>query len=222
MSNQPSSLQSQPTKQFHRRQNSTPVVAFEAMKVTNLPPTQRQGVHRRGLSFDQHQQHQRSPIRRQPGNMVSITNQYHGQQILREAQQLRAARPGQQHITTDLPNPPQCAIYPNSQPSTPYDHMSINTAMSKQAMQYSNSPYFPYDMSPAVSPIQNQFPNVPRVDENAQHYFQNVHSDQDPNMIFDRRMSQPELRIQSVRPHTPSEQIQNGMLATFYQSLVHG
>ncbi|ETN45477.1 uncharacterized protein HMPREF1541_09309 [Cyphellophora europaea CBS 101466] len=141
--------------------------------------------------------------------MVSITNQYHGQQILREAQQLRAARPGQQHITTDLPNPPQCAIYPNSQPSTPYDHMSINTAMSKQAMQYSNSPYFPYDMSPAVSPIQNQFPNVPRVDENAQHYFQNVHSDQDPNMIFDRRMSQPELRIQSVRPHTPSEQIQN-------------
>jgi hypothetical protein len=211
MSNQPSSLQSQPTKQFHRRQNSTPVVAFEAMKVSQLPP-QRQDVHRRGLSFDQHQ---RSPIRRQPGNMVSITNPPHGQHILREAQQLRTARPGQQHITTDLPISPNCANFPNSQPSTPYDQMSMNAAMQKsQSMQFQNSPYYPYDMSPAMSPMQNAFPNVVRVDENSQHYFQNVHPNQDPNMVFDRRMSQPDLRVQTMRPLTPADQIQNGRLSS--------
>jgi hypothetical protein len=208
MSNVPSSLHSQPTKQSHRRQNSTPVVAFEAMKVTNLPPQQRQGVHRRGLSFDQHQ---RSPIRRQLGNMVSNTNPYHGQHILREAQQLRTARPGQQQITTDLPVSPNCANYSNTQPSTPYDQMSMNAAIQKsQGMQFPNSPYFPYDMSPAMSPMQNGFPNAPRVDENSQHYFQHIHQNQDPNMMYDRRMSQPDLRVQTMRPITPADQIQNG------------
>lgn len=205
MSHQPSSLQSQP-KYHHRRQHSTPVVAFEAMKVSQMPQ-QRQGVHRRGLSFDQHQ---RSPIRRQ-GNMVSITNPHHGQHILREAQQLRTARPGQQQITTDLPVTPNCANFPNSQPTTPYDQMSMNAAMQKsQSMQFQNSPYYPYDMSPAMSPMQNGFPHVVRVDENSQHYFQNVHATQDPSMAFDRRMSQPDLRVQTMRPLTPADQIQNG------------
>lgn len=211
MSSQPSSLQSQPTKQFHRRQNSTPVIAFEAMKVSNLPPTQRQGVHRRGLSFDQHQ---RSPIRRQPGNLVSITNPHHGQHILREAQQLRANRPGQQHITTDLPVSPNCAIYPNSQTPTSYEQMPMASAMQKpQGMQFSPSPYYPYDMSPALSPMQNGFPNMARVDENSQHYFQTVHANQDPSQVFDRRLSQPDLRVQTMRPHTPADQVQNGSYA---------
>ncbi|EXJ88910.1 hypothetical protein A1O3_01974 [Capronia epimyces CBS 606.96] len=59
MSNPPSSLQQR--HRLHRRQNSTPVVAFEAMKVsTNMLP-QRQNMHRRGQSVDQ----QRSPIRKQ-------------------------------------------------------------------------------------------------------------------------------------------------------------
>lgn len=208
MSNQPPSLHNHPMKQFHRRQNSTPVVAFEAMKVSNLPPQQRQGVHRRGLSFDQHQ---RSPIRRQPGNMVSITNPHHGQHILREAQQLRTARPGQQQITTDLPVSPNCATYTDSQPSTPFDQMTMNSAMQKpQGMQLQNSPYFPYDMSPAMSPMQNGFPNVVSVDENTQHYFQNMHPNQDPHGAYDRRMSQPDLRVQTMRPITPTDQIQNG------------
>lgn len=210
MSNQPSSLQSQPPKQFHRRQNSTPVIAFEAMKVSNLPPTtQRQGVHRRGLSFDQHQ---RSPIRRQPGNLVSVTNPHHGQHILREAQQLRTARPGQQQITTDLPVSPNCANYSLSQPTTPFDHMSMSAAMQKpQGMQFPNSPYYPYDMSPAMSPMQNGYPHVTRVDENSHHYFQTVHPSQDPNVAYDRRMSQPDLRVQTMRPLTPADQIQNGI-----------
>lgn len=209
MSHQPSSLpQSQPARHFHRRQNSTPVVAFEAMKVSSLPPTvQRQGVHRRGLSYDQHQ---RSPIRRQ-GTAVSMTNQHPGQHILREAQQLRTARPGQQQPNTDLPVNPQCAYYPGSQPNSPFEEIQYNTAMPKsQSMQFPPSPYFSYNMSPAMSPLQNNFSDMARMDENSQHYFQSMHQNQDPNATYDRRMSQPELRLQ-MRPQTPAEQVQNGM-----------
>lgn len=208
MSNPPSSLPQQP-RQLHRRQNSTPVVAFEAMKVSNTMPQQviRQGVHRRGQSFDQHQ---RSPIRRQQGNMVSITNQ--GQHILREAQQLRTARPGQQqHQITDLPVSPQCAIFPGSSPGSPYIQMPMNSVMPKsQSMQFPASSYFSYDISPAMSPMQNNFPSMGRVDENTQHYFQNVHQPQDHSALYDaRRMSQPDLRM---RPITPADQIQNGTM----------
>ena len=203
MSNQPSSLQQHP-RQLHRRQNSTPVIAFEAMKVSNNLPTttQRQGVHRRGQSFDQHQ---RSPIRRQQGNLVSINNQ--GQHILREAQQLRTARPGQQHPVLDLPIYPQCAPFSGSTPE--YDNMTMSTGMQKShSMQFPSSPYYQYNPSPAMSPMQGNFPNIGRVDENSQHYFQNMHSSQDPNMPFDtRRMSQGDLRL---RPHTPADQVQIG------------
>jgi hypothetical protein len=212
MSNPPSSLH-QPSKLHHRRQNSTPVVAFEAMKVSNsnMPQNQqRQGVHRRGLSFDQHN---RSPIRRQqPQGMVSITNvaQHIGQQILREAQQQRAIRPGQQYpIQTDLPGSPQCGVYPGS-PNTPYDHLTMNSIMQNSPqMQFASSPYFP----PEMSPMQAQFHGMPLVDENHPHYFQQMHQpQQNPNAVFDaRRMSQPELRVQTgMRPHTPQEQLQNG------------
>lgn len=207
MSNPPSSLPQQP-RQLHRRQNSTPVIAFEAMKVSNnLPPTvQRQGVHRRGQSFDQHQ---RSPIRRQ-GNLVSMTNQ--GQHILREAQQLPNARPGQHHHSfQDLPVSQHSAMYHGPGPDTTYTQMSMSTAMPKsQSMQFPSSPYFPYGMSPAMSPMEGNFPNMGHADENSQHYFQNVHSSQDPSAaLHTRRMSQPDLRL---RPHTPADQIQTGKL----------
>jgi hypothetical protein len=213
MSHQPSSLPpSQHQRQLHRRQNSTPVIAFEAMKVSSLPPTtQRQGVHRRNLSYDQHQ---RSPIRRQgTATAVSITNNNHGQ-ILREAQQLRTARPGQQQpLSATLPVNTQCA------PSFQHPHLDNNTyddpleayLLKGQPMQFPPSPYHSYAMSPAMSPMQNNFPDMVRFDENTQHYFQTMHQSQDPN-AFDRRMSQPDLRAQ-MRPQTPAEQLQTGNFA---------
>lgn len=78
----------------HRRQNSTPT-AFEPVKASNLPNIQqRHGGHRRGMSLDQ----RRRPTPPQE-YMVSNTNtgyQTTQQHILREAQQQRLARPGQQ------------------------------------------------------------------------------------------------------------------------------
>jgi regulatory protein SWI5 len=83
----------------HRRQNSTPT-AFEPVKVNSLPNIQRNGVHRRGMSLDTRRRRQTPP----QDNTVSTTNnqgyQTTPQHILREAQQQRLARPGQQQFTT--------------------------------------------------------------------------------------------------------------------------
>ena len=213
MSNPPSSLHQAP-KLHHRRQNSTPVVAFEAMNVSSDTPStqQRPGAHRRGLSFEQHN---RSPIRRQqPGGTVSITNvaQQLGQQILREAQQQRASRPGQQYPNqTELPvQHPQCGMYPGATPNNPYQTMTMNSIMQQSPqMQFANSQYYSPDMHSMPAGYQGM--NV--VDENNHHYYQQAQQQQqNPNAGFDaRRMSHPELRIQTgMRPHTPQDQIQNG------------
>jgi hypothetical protein len=215
MSNPPSSLH-EPQKMHHRRQNSTPVVAFEAMKVSNSnqhPNQQRQPMHRRGLSFDQHS---RSPIRRQPfGSTVSITNvaQQLGQQILREAQQQRALRPGQQHpmIQTDVPvQSPPCGVYSGSNPTTPYEALTMNSIMQNPPqMQFANSQFYPPDPTAYQSPYQG----MAVVDENNLQYFGSSHQVQPmPQAGFDeRRMSHPELRIHTnMRPQTPRDQIQTG------------
>lgn len=79
----------------HRRQQSTPT-AFEAPKVPLLPNIPTNGHHRRGMSLDQRRRRQPSP---QDNKTVSITNNgFHQtqQHILREAQQQRLVRPGQQ------------------------------------------------------------------------------------------------------------------------------
>ena len=216
MSNPPPSLPPQQPrgKMLHRRQNSTPVNAFEAMRVStnNLPPQQRQGTHRRGLSFDQHQ---RSPIRRHPGSTVSITNvQQIGHQILREAQQQRTARPGQPQLQpqpSNLPVSPQCGYFPGSQPQPPYDHMTMNSIMhTSPTMQFASSPYY---NSPDIGPMHSPYHGMPMVDENSQHYFQQMHAmTQEANAVYDaRRMSHPDLTVQTqMRPHTPQDQIQNG------------
>ena len=76
----------------HRRQNSTPM-AFEPVKASNLPNIQRHGGHRRGMSLDQRRR--QTPPQEY---MVSTTNQGYQttqQHILRETQQQRLARPGQ-------------------------------------------------------------------------------------------------------------------------------
>lgn len=82
----------------HRRQNSTPT-AFESVKVNNLPNIQRH-AHRRGMSLDQR--------RRQTTTQeltVSTTNNRGypttQQHIMRETQQQRLARPGQQFTNLD-------------------------------------------------------------------------------------------------------------------------
>lgn len=179
-----------------------------------MPPTsQRQNLHRRGMSFDQQQ---RSPIRRQQGSIVSITNaQQLGQQILREAQQ-NIARPGQQQLQTpQLPVSPQCGFFPGSQPQTPYDQMTMNSIMqSSPSMHFASSPYYG---SPDIGPMQSPYQAMPMLDENNHHYFQQAHvmPHEGSQMMDMRRMSQPNLQIQTqLRPHTPQEQLQNGMIET--------
>ncbi|KAK5314855.1 Metallothionein expression activator [Exophiala xenobiotica] len=203
MSNPPSSLHHR--QAMHRRQNSTPIAAFEAMKVSTSMPPQRQSLHRRGQSFDQQQ---RSPIRRQ---------QQHGSTILREAQQQKIARrPGQQlQLNMDMPISPDCAIYSGSSgsmPGTPFENMSMNAFMHQNpnGMDYSHSPQFFSDM---YMSMQNGMPGLGMMDENTPQYLhdaRSVHSQQSSGMSFDaRRMSQPDLRVQTqLRPHTPSHQIQ--------------
>jgi hypothetical protein len=213
MSNPSSSLHSQPG--LHRRQHSTPVLAFEAMKMERPTPIQRQNSpHRRGQSQDS-----RSPIRRQQhqrtGSTVSTTNIGsipHGQQILREAQQQRLARPGQPH-PNELPVSPQCGIYQpmsNSTSTSPYDNMPMNAVMQHHQAIPTHSQFIPQDFK---MPMSAGLPMGFELDEN-NHYFQSSHpiSQYMGGMpLHDRRLSQPDLRIHTgMRPITPSQQIQNG------------
>lgn len=226
MSNPPSSLQQR--QRMHRRQNSTPVASFEAMRVNTSMPQQRQTFHRRGQSFDQ----QRSPIRKHHhGSTVSMTDigQLHGQQILREAQQQRIPRPGQQHqhhqpnqmnMNIEMPMSPSCGIFtamPNSLPGTPYENMTMNEIMhqNSHAMDFSQAQQYFSEMNMPVSSLQA----MGVMDENSPQYFQDnrgiqIHAN--TGISFDnRRMSQPDLRVQTqLRPHTPSNQIQTGKIGT--------
>lgn len=228
MSNPPPSLQQR--QRMHRRQNSTPVASFEAMRVNTNMPQQRQNFHRRGQSFDQ----QRSPIRKHHhGSTVSITDigQIHGQQILREAQQQRIPRPGQQHhqhqnqqnqmnmnMNMEMPISPACGIFtsmPNSLPGTPYENMTMNEIMQQNSQGIDFSQQYFSEMNMPVSSLQA----MGVMDENSQQYFQDnrgVQVHPRTGISFDnRRMSQPDLRVQTqLRPHTPSNQIQTGKIGT--------
>lgn len=97
LSNPRSNLQNR--QRLHRRQNSTPS-AFDPVKVHDLPITQRHGAHRRGMSLDTRKR-QTPP---QETISVSTINQGYqttSQHILRETQQQRLARPGQNFTTFD-------------------------------------------------------------------------------------------------------------------------
>lgn len=211
MSIPPSSLQSR--QKLHRRQTSTPV-AFEAMKV-QMPPAsiQRHNMHRRGQSFDLC----RGPVRRHAhtGSAVSINTNMgpnQGQQILREAQQQRIPKPGQQAIQprVDTSSAQQCGMFPQSSPSIPYD-MTMNVPSPHGMVPYTHLHQMQMSLSAGLQP-----PIM--LDENNQHYFQNMHQMQElPEMMHfnDRRMSQPELRVQTgLRPYTPIHQIQTGKCCT--------
>lgn len=210
MSIPPSSLQSR--QKLHIRQNSTPV-AFEAMKV-QLPPTQiqRHSMHRRGQSFDLN----RGPVRRHAhtGSAVSMNTNIgpnQRQQILREAQQQRIPRPGQQAIQPriDTSSAQQCGMFQQSSPSIPYD-MTMNVPPPHGMMPYTHMQHLQQIQMPISAGSQSSF----ILDENSQHYFQGIHQIQEMPEIMhvtDRRMSQPELRIQTgLRPYTPIHQIQSG------------
>lgn len=209
MSNPPSSLQSR--QKLHKRQNSTPV-AFEAMKAQMPPNTiQRHSLHRRGQSHDI----SRTPIRRHQhtGSAVSMnanTGSIQGQQILREAQQQRTARPGQQHIQprVDTLIAQQCGGFIQQQPFQETYDMTMNAIMpSPQGMMHHAQ--FSGMQMPLSAGSQESF----MLDENSQNYFQALHSMQDAAqmMTMDRRMSQPDLTVQTrMRPYTPTHQIQTG------------
>ncbi|CAF3545599.1 unnamed protein product, partial [Fusarium graminearum] len=92
-----------PRQKQHRRQNSTPN-AFEGVKIPNLPTTQRQTAHRRGLSLD---------IRRQPITASASTTMTRQKQMVGTntnntglanypQQQRIQARPGTQHPYANL------------------------------------------------------------------------------------------------------------------------
>ena len=216
MSNPPSALQ--PTQpRMHRRQNSTPVqpASFEALKATTLQPTiQRTTLHRRGQSLDQ-----RSPTRlsqlQHAENMVGITNIgsiQPGQQILRETQQQQNYRPGQQQLQTSIPTSPGCGPY-TSGPGTPYEHTTMHSVLGQanlQMMHNLQNQYFSPNMNmPMSAGMDGMGMNFGQEDQQ-QNYFQNAHV-MNNNMMPERSMSQPDLRIETGhRPYTPEDQIHSG------------
>lgn len=176
-----------------------------------MPPThmQRQSLHQRGQSYDI----SRTPIHRHrhTGSAVSMhTNigPIQGQQILREAQQQRLARPGQPSIQPriDTSVAQQCGMFPQSSSHIPYD-MMMNMPSPNGMVHYSHLQNMNMPTS-ANSRTSYMF------DENTQHYFQPMHHMQDIQQMVpphDRRLSQPDLRIQTgMRPYTPTHQIQTG------------
>lgn len=116
----------------HRRQNSTPN-AFASVKVHDLPNIQRHGGHRRGMSLDTRQR-QTPP---QDILTASTTNQGYQstpQHILRETQQQRLVRPGQQFTRIDNDE-----TYLNSPVTTPQRQSfdaSCNVPYGEQLSQY--------------------------------------------------------------------------------------
>lgn len=183
-----------------------------------MPPTvQRHSFHRRGQSLDQ----QRSPIRRQTGSTVSITNlgsTPHGQQILREAQQQKA-RPGQQEI----PASPQCGLVAYSPTTinttdTTYGNATAMNAIMQNArnMPVAQSPFYTQDLN---MPLSAGFESIGfNLDENSQYYFQpsNIsRADFVDGQVDARRMSQPELHLYTgQRPITPTQQVSQGGFKT--------
>lgn len=229
MSNPPQSVLQQ-RQRLHRRQNSTPV-AFEALKVPTLSPAiQCPIAHRRGQSLDQ-----RSPIRGQQqhrptpttttttGSTVSITNPGStttttiGQQILREAQQQKLARPGQPTNQSAVMSP-QCGgtfLDQTIDQNESYNATARNESLPEQARLQVASPlqqYLPSDFyMPSSAGLEGMNSNV---DENSQHCFQSAHSVRqnfEEEMMNGRSMSQPDLQMYAQqRPVTPAQQMNSG------------
>ena len=132
-------------QRHHRRQNSTPT-AFEAVKVSTLPNIQRH-AHRRGMSLDQRRQ-----AKTPQAFTVSTTNnqgyQTTQQHVLREAQQQRLVRPGQQYTNFDNDE-----NYLNSPIVTP------NRQSFDAGNQHGERPCSQYSYSGPINTITNVDPN---------------------------------------------------------------
>ncbi|RDW73905.1 hypothetical protein BP5796_07347 [Coleophoma crateriformis] len=138
LSNPNNNLQNR--QRLHRRQNSTPN-AFEAAKVNALPNLQRHGSHRRGISLDQ---------RRRQTPPQDYTH------ILRETQQQRLVRPGQQYQHYDNDE-----NYKSSPAVTPHRQSFDAACMGNFEAQRMNSPY-PYSgpINTTMSVDPNSFPGA--------------------------------------------------------------
>lgn len=125
----------------HRRQQSTPT-AYDASKVPALPNLQRKASHRRGMSLDQRRR--QSPTQEQ--YRVSITNQGFNdtqQHILRETQQQRLARQGQQQPIRYF-NPTSDENYLISPIVTPLRQSFDSGCMNLYGGSREATPYSPY------------------------------------------------------------------------------
>ncbi|XMA13962.1 hypothetical protein WAI453_006753 [Rhynchosporium graminicola] len=213
----------------HRRQNSTPN-AFERVKATNLPNIQRHNSHRRGMSLDQRRR--QTPPQEY---MVSNTNPgYHTtqpQHILRETQQQRLARPGQQHFSQfdndeNYLNSP--AVTPHRQSfdagcTTQYGHrMSqsefqfpgpINTIISVNPNSFNGNPDFDlYQQEAVMTPsayldFSAGFENASQGTNNQSHSRRSSAGRRISGGIMDRVAQFEHLALHSpCRPTTPSDQ----------------
>lgn len=215
MSNTPSALQ--PTQpRMHRRQNSTPVqpASFEALKTTILPPTiRRTQSHRRGQSLDQGSPSRLSQSQRQQvENMVSNTNTgsiQPGQQNLRETQQHQNYRPGQQYTQISISTSPGYGPYVSG-PGTPYEQVTMHQLLGQANMQIMQPQYFSHHGMSMPTGVDGMAMNFSQENQQ-QHYFQTGHAVENTNMMPDKDMSQPGLRIETgQRPYTPEEQLHIG------------
>lgn len=130
----------------HRRQHSTPN-AFDSVKVQDLPNIQRHGAHRRGMSLDTRRR--QSP----PQDIITANTTNQGyqstqQHILRETQQQRLVRPGQQY--TRMGNDEN---YLNSPITTP-QRQSFDASCSAH---YGEQQFSPYSYN---GPINTASPNL--------------------------------------------------------------
>ena len=201
-------------QQFHRRQNSTPL-AFEAIKAPMIqtPAQRQQNSHRRGQSLD--------TINRLPqeDQTVSTTNAGltpNGQHTLREAQQIKIARPGQHH--PQVPSPlcetffqnQQYFPFSNSNPGTPSAYFDDPSTLAAPGVQVGTPGAYPSELGMPV-PAEFESIDVEMDGFSGQDYFQPDHlpvSDTvDQQLMQLRRQSQPDAQAFHQQPSTPTHQI---------------
>ncbi len=222
----------------HRRQQSTPN-AFEPVKVSNLPNIQRHGAHRRGISLDTRRR--QTPPQE---HMVSNTNpgyQTTPQHILRETQQQRLARPGQQFVQFDNDE-----SYLNSPAVTPhrqsFDAGCTNQYVERAQQQHSygghinqttnytgNTDFHPYPSTTALTPSEfldfsAGFESTSQGQNSGHHSRRSSAGRRISGGIVDRVAQFENLALQSPgvsRPRTPTHQNVSSMyrnveLSSFY------
>ncbi|KAL9110382.1 MAG: hypothetical protein Q9227_005113 [Pyrenula ochraceoflavens] len=201
-------------QQLHRRQNSTPV-AFEAMKVPTIPTPalRRQNSHRRGQSLDTSD---RIPEEDPTVSNTNIGLTPKGQHILREAQQIKIARPGQHQ--PQVPSPLHESFFQNQQffpfsqsnPGTPGTYFDESIGMTTSIVPVNTPGAYPQSLKMPLS----AGPEGLDIDMDifpGQDYFQQSHQhvncQTDQQMMHLRRQSMPDAHGFAPQPSTPTHQI---------------